>query len=56
MEKWKRDFVLLLQSSITVPTGDIMDGMEVKLYGGNIVSVVTFMQEIIHYHINRSTM
>ena len=38
VEKWKRDYILLLQSCITIPTGDIMDGMQVNLYGGNIVS------------------
>ena len=38
VDKWKKDYVYLLQSSITVPTGDLMDGMQVKLYGGNTVS------------------
>lgn len=39
IEQWKRDYVYLLQSSITVPTGDLTDGMEVRLYGGNRVSI-----------------
>ena len=38
VEKWKQDYLYILQSSITVPTGDLMDGLEVKLYGGNTVS------------------
>ncbi|ELU05733.1 hypothetical protein CAPTEDRAFT_200029 [Capitella teleta] len=35
IESWKRDYVFLLQSCITVPTGDMVDGMEVNLHGGN---------------------
>ena len=37
IEKWKRDYVFLLQANITVPTGDLMDGLEVKMYGGDRV-------------------
>ncbi|CAD5123603.1 DgyrCDS11933 [Dimorphilus gyrociliatus] len=36
IEQWKRDYVLLLQSCITVPTGDISDGVSVNLYGGDL--------------------
>ncbi|CAH1785700.1 unnamed protein product [Owenia fusiformis] len=35
VDNWKRDYVFLLQSSITVPTGDVSDGIEMNLYGGN---------------------
>ncbi|XP_074655918.1 TBC1 domain family member 2B-like [Tubulanus polymorphus] len=35
IECWKRDYLMLLQSSISVPSGDILDGMEVNLFGGN---------------------
>ncbi|XP_064648922.1 uncharacterized protein LOC135501087 isoform X6 [Lineus longissimus] len=35
IEKWKRDYLSILQSCISVPSGDILDGMEVNLYGGN---------------------
>ena len=37
IEKWKLDYVYLLQSLITMPTGDHRDGLEVKLFGGNSV-------------------
>ena len=39
VEAWKRDYVYLLQSCITVPTGDVGDGIEVRLFGGNTVSI-----------------
>ena len=42
IEKWKRDYVYVLQSSITVPTGDLTDGMSVSLYGGNRVSQIYY--------------
>ena len=38
--RWKRDYLFVLQSVITVPTGDVMDGMEVNLYGASSVSVL----------------
>ena len=41
--RWKRDYLFVLQSVITVPTGDVMDGMEVNLYGASSVSVVWFL-------------
>ena len=44
VDKWKRDYVYLLQSSVTVPTGDLTDGMEVSLYGGNRVCVYLCIQ------------
>ncbi|KAI0228557.1 TBC1 domain family member 2B [Lamellibrachia satsuma] len=34
IEKRKLDYVFLLQSLITMPTGDPHDGLEVKLFGG----------------------
>uniref|UniRef100_A0A1I8H8F2 Rab-GAP TBC domain-containing protein n=1 Tax=Macrostomum lignano TaxID=282301 RepID=A0A1I8H8F2_9PLAT len=34
LENWKRDYLFLLQSCITVPTGDVSDGIELNLYGG----------------------
>lgn len=37
LERWKRDYVFLLQSTISFPSGDAMDGGEVNLFGGNIV-------------------
>ena len=37
MEQLKRDYVYTLQSCVTIPTGDVMDGMSVKLYGGDVV-------------------
>ena len=38
IEKRKLDYVYLLQSLITMPTGDPRDGLEVRLFGGNTVS------------------
>ncbi|KAK2189129.1 hypothetical protein NP493_115g14010 [Ridgeia piscesae] len=35
IEKRKLDYVYLLQSLITMPTGDPRDGLEVRLFGGN---------------------
>ena len=37
IEQWKRDYTFLLQSNISVPTGDLTDGFELNLYGGNRV-------------------
>ena len=37
MEQLKRDYVYTLQSCVTIPSGDVTDGMSVKLYGGDVV-------------------
>ena len=39
IEKWKRDYIYLLQSCISLPTGDVIDGMEVNLFGGSRVCI-----------------
>ncbi|PAA93776.1 hypothetical protein BOX15_Mlig002084g3 [Macrostomum lignano] len=35
IENWKRDYLFLLQSCITVPTGDVSDGFELNVHGGH---------------------
>jgi hypothetical protein len=37
IEKWKLDYVLLIQSSIRFPMGDSVDDSELILFGGDRV-------------------
>ena len=41
IEALKRDYIQVLQSSISVPTGDVIDGTAVTLYGGSAVCTTT---------------
>jgi len=38
IQAWKDDYIFLLQSCITVPNCDVVDGWRVKLFGGDAVS------------------
>lgn len=53
IETWKNDYVYLLQSSITIPVNDITDSLQMKLFGGDRVSVVVWLTHlkafILHY-------
>ena len=38
IETWKNDYVYLLQSSISFPVGDVNEGWQMSLFGGDRVS------------------
>ena len=38
VQAWKDDYVFLLQSCITVSNCDVVDGWQMKLFGGDTVS------------------
>jgi len=37
IQAWKDDYIFLLQSCITVPNADVIDGWLIKLFGGDTV-------------------
>jgi len=40
IQSWKDDYIFLLQSCITVSSDDVADGRQLKLFGGDTVSLV----------------
>jgi len=44
IEKWKIDYVSLIQSSIRFPSGDGNDDVELHLYGGDKVITVRYLK------------
>jgi len=38
IQAWKDDYIFLLQSCITAPSGDVIDGWQMELFGGDTVS------------------
>lgn len=43
IEKWKLDYVLLIQSSIRFPTGDSVEDAELVLFGGDRVCITSLL-------------